>query len=176
MIGTKGIKVLEFNTRFGDPETQTVLQRLETDLLDIMLHTSDSNLNGIDIRFNDKKVITLVISSGGYPEKYETGCEITGLENVSSKVFHAGTAIKDGKPVTSGGRVISLTSCKDTFEEAFNLVYSDAKAVDFKNKYYRRDISPLVKRIYVEKKEKFNEEGKHLLQELKMVPVLSLTK
>ena len=167
MIGTKGIKVLEFNTRFGDPETQTVLQRLETDLLDIMLHTSDSNLNGIDIRFNDKKVITLVISSGGYPEKYETGCEITGLENVSSKVFHAGTAIKDGKPVTSGGRVISLTSCKDTFEEAFNLVYSDAKAVDFKNKYYRRDISPLVKRIYVEKKEKFNEEGKHLLQELK---------
>lgn len=167
MIGSKGIKVLEFNTRFGDPEIQSVLQRLDTDLLDIMEHTANSDLKNIDIKFNNKKVITLVLSSGGYPQKYETDFEIEGLDKVTSKIFHAGTQLKDGKTLTSGGRVLSITSVKDSFEEAFEEVYKDCQIINFNKKYYRRDISPLVKRIYVEKKEDFNEEGKHLLNELK---------
>lgn len=167
MIGSSGIKVLEFNTRFGDPETQSVLQRLETDLLEIIEHTVDSRLDEIDIKFNDKKVITLILASGSYPENYQKGYEIRGLERATTDIFHAGTISKDGKIVTNGGRVLSLTSSADTFEEAYRKVYENAKLVNFEQMYYRKDISPLVKRIYVEKKEAFDVEKKGLISEIK---------
>lgn len=167
MIGSNGIKVLEFNTRFGDPETQSVLQRLETDLLEIIEHTIDSKLDEIDVKFNNKKVITLILASGGYPENYKNGYEITGLEKTTTEIFHAGTINKDGKIITNGGRVLSITSSADTFEQAYNTVYENAKLINFEKMYYRKDISPLVKRIYVEKKENFDVEKSGLIAQIR---------
>ncbi|MGL5257376.1 MAG: phosphoribosylamine--glycine ligase, partial [Proteocatella sp.] len=168
MIGSNGIKVLEFNTRFGDPETQSVLQRLETDLLEIMEHTSEGRLDQIDIEFNDKKVITLVLASGGYPEAYQKGYEIKGLTSVKdAELFHAGTLNKAGKIVTNGGRVLSITASETSFEAAYEKVYRAAKEIEFKDKFYRKDISPLVKRVYVEKLEAYNVERTALIREIK---------
>ena len=168
MIGSKGIKVLEFNTRFGDPETQSILKRIDTDLLDIMDAVCQSKLNQIDIKFNDKKVITLVLSSGGYPKAYKTGYEIKGLELCEGvDVFHAGTMNKEGKVVTNGGRVLSITASEDSFEEAYKKVYSAAKLIEFEDKFYRKDISPLVKRVYVEKLDQYNIEKSALISEIK---------
>ncbi|NLY20966.1 MAG: phosphoribosylformylglycinamidine synthase [Tissierellia bacterium] len=167
MIGSKGINVLEYNVRFGDPETQTILQRIDTNLLDILQAVADDKLSEIEVKYNDKEVITVVLASKGYPEAYEKGIEITGLKDVKdSNVFHAGTTLSDGKVVTNGGRVLSITNVADTFEEAFENVYKDVEKVKFDSKVFRRDIGPKVQRFYVEKKEGFNNEAKNLLNEL----------
>ena len=168
MIGSNGIKVLEFNTRFGDPETQSVLQRIETDILDIMEYTSESKLQDIEIKFNDKKVVTVVLASGGYPESYNKGYEIKDLDKcIDVDIFHAGTIKKDGKIFTNGGRVLSITSSEENFEKAYLNVYKAAQNISYEGKYYRKDISPLVKRVYVEKLNEYNVERNSLISEIK---------
>lgn len=156
MIGKSGFKVLEFNTRFGDPETQSILQLLDTDLLELMKHTSAGKLGEIDLKVLDKKVVTVVLASGGYPEAYPTGFEITELDQVRSQVFHAGTKKDGDKVLTSGGRVLSITDIGDSYEEANAKVMDSLEKIHFENSYHRWDIAPLVSRIYVEKKPAFD--------------------
>ena len=168
MLTSEGVKVLEFNTRFGDPETQSILMRLETDLLDIFTASLDDKLDTLDIRWSDKKALTLVLASQGYPSKYEKGLKITGLEdNLQGTVFHAGTKKLGQDIVTNGGRVLSLTALGDTLDEAYEKAYSMADKIDFKGKTFRKDIGPMVKRVYTCKKDKFDLEASALLKELK---------
>lgn len=167
MIGSKGINVLEYNVRFGDPETQTILQRIDTNLLDIMCAVADDKLPEIDIVYNDKSVVTVVLASKGYPEEYEKGIEITNLDGVkNSYVFHAGTTMDGDKVVTNGGRVLSVTSAADDFETAIKNVYSDVEEIEFASKVYRGDIGPSVKRYYIEKKAGFDNSSKSLLKRI----------
>src|SRR5690606_1217123 len=110
MIGEQGPKTIEFNCRFGDPETQVVLPRLKTDLADIFMATVEGRLADIEIEWSDEAAVCVVLASGGYPGPYEKGKPITGLEQVDeSVVFHAGTAAQDGQIVTSGGRLLGVT-------------------------------------------------------------------
>ncbi len=154
MIGDEGIKVLEFNTRFGDPETQSILNRVDGDLLDVMLKTSNEDLSSAKLTENDKTVVTLVLASGGYPDSYEKGYEITGLDKVEDVIiYHAGTKSENGKILTNGGRVLSIVAVENDFEEAIEKVYKAAEVIDFKDKFYRKDIGPSVHRYYIEKNE-----------------------
>lgn len=143
MITKDGPKVLEYNVRFGDPETQVVLPRLETDLMQIFNHMIDEKLSDIEIKWNDKAVVCVVLASGGYPGDYEKGIEIKGIDDISGDtiVFHAGTAIKDGKLVTNGGRVLSVTSWANDIETARREVYKNVDKIDFKGRSYRTDIA-----------------------------------
>ena len=142
MIDNNKPKVLEFNVRFGDPETQVIMLRLETDLLEIMEHVSSKTLKDIEISFTDKEAICLVLASAGYPGKYEKGKEITGLENLPSDivVFHAGTKIVDGKLVTNGGRVLNVCTLADNLTELREKVYKASQIIEFDGKYHRNDI------------------------------------
>lgn len=146
MIENGKAKVLEFNVRFGDPETQVIMLRLDSDLFDIMWATSTKTLKDIEIKWKDEYACCLVLASSGYPGKYEKGKVITGLENVDSDivVFHAGTSHKevDGceKIVTSGGRVLNVCAMGSTLEEVREKVYKAAQKIDFEGKYYRKDI------------------------------------
>lgn len=168
MIGDNGIKVLEFNTRFGDPEAQSILNRIDNDLLEIMEKTYENKLSDIEIIENDKKVVTLVLASGGYPMDYEKGFEIKGLEDVSDvKVYHGGTSQSDGKILTSGGRVLSVVAIEDSFEEARLKAYEESEKIEFKNKYFRDDIGFLVNRYYTEKDSKLFNENKNLRENIK---------
>ena len=134
--------VLEFNCRFGDPETQSQLPLLNTDLLDILEAIENNNVDKLQIQWKDKYAVTVILASGGYPENYTTGFEITGLDKVKEAlIFHSGTTFKDGKFYTSGGRVLGLTCLGDTVQQARELVYSEIKKVQFENMYYRKDIS-----------------------------------
>ena len=139
--GTKA-KVLEFNVRFGDPETQVILLRLESDLFEILNAVSNKTLNEIEVKWNDKHAFCLVLASAGYPLAYEKGKVITGLDKVSEDViiFHAGTKQVGNDVVTNGGRVLNICSLKSSFEEARSVVYEAANFVDFEGKYYRKDI------------------------------------
>lgn len=142
MLTKEGPKVLEFNARFGDPETQVVLPLLKTDLIDIMEASIEGKLDKIQIEWEDKKAVCAVAVSNGYPGEYQTGFEITGLEKVKEAfVYHAGTALKDGKITTSGGRVLAVTSIGDSYEEAREKVYREIKKISFKGMYYRKDIA-----------------------------------
>ncbi|MDO4710674.1 MAG: phosphoribosylformylglycinamidine synthase, partial [Peptostreptococcaceae bacterium] len=156
MIGPSGIKVLEFNTRFGDPETQSVLQLLESDLLEIMQKTSEGKLREVELKVSNKKAVTVVLASGGYPGSYATGHEIQGLEDAGSLVFHAGTKLDGDRVLTSGGRVLSITDVGDTYEQANAKVMETLSKIHFRDAFYRYDIAPLVDRIYVEKKKDFD--------------------
>lgn len=142
MIDNNKPKVLEFNVRFGDPETQVILLRLESDLFDIMYATATKQLNESLVKWNNDLVGCLVLASGGYPGSYEKGKVITGLDQVDEDiiVFHAGTSIKDGCVVTSGGRVLNICSKGATVEEVREKLYKAANIVDFEGKYYRKDI------------------------------------
>lgn len=163
MIDGKDVKVLEFNTRFGDPETQSILNRLDSDLLDIMIKTSENKLSECDLDINDKKVVTLVLASSGYPSNYDKGFEITGVDKVKDvKIYHAGTKLENDKLVTNGGRVLSIVSIEDSFKDAYKKVYEAAKEIDFKGKYYRRDIGPMINRYYVEKKSGYDDYAERL--------------
>ena len=135
-------KVLEFNVRFGDPEAQSVLMRMDSDLVDIMEACIDGTLKDCEIRWKDEAAVTVVLASGGYPGPYEKGLEITGLEDVEGcEVFHAGTALKDGKIVTSGGRVLCVSALGETREAARNKVYSQIDKIQFAGARYRSDIA-----------------------------------
>ncbi|MFC1905511.1 phosphoribosylamine--glycine ligase [Chloroflexota bacterium] len=144
MITSEGPKVLEFNARFGDPETQVILPRLNSDLLDIFLALHDGRLNKIDITWNSNVCVGVVMASGGYPDKYETGFPIDGLDNVSHDimVFHAGT--KEGEhsqTVTDGGRVLTVAAMGNTIADARNKVYSNLPLIKFDGCFYRKDIA-----------------------------------
>lgn len=142
MITENGPKVLEYNVRFGDPETQSVLFRLDTDLNKIISEILDNNLKNIEINYSKEEAICVMLTSGGYPEAYEKGKVITGLENLDSDivVFHSGTKF-DGKDiVTNGGRVIGITAKGSSVKEASDKVYENIKKINFEGMHYRKDI------------------------------------
>ncbi|WP_284642164.1 phosphoribosylamine--glycine ligase [Paenibacillus silviterrae] len=142
MITPNGPKTIEFNARFGDPETQVVLPRLKTDLLDIFLATVNGRLDQMEIEWSDEAAVCVVLASGGYPASYPKGLPIEGLDEVQeSLVFHAGTAVKDGQIVTNGGRVIGVTALGKDIAEARNKAYADADRIRFEGKHYRTDIA-----------------------------------
>lgn len=142
MITKEGPKVLEYNVRFGDPETQSVLFRLETDLSEIVAAVIDNKLSDIDIKYSDEHAICVMLTSGGYPESYEKGKVITGLDNLDQDivVFHSGTKLVDGNIVTNGGRVIGITTKAKTVKEAGEKVYENIKKINFEGMHYRTDI------------------------------------
>ena len=140
MLTEKGPRVIEYNARFGDPETQAVLERLDSDLYEIMNAVIDGRLDEMDIRWKDNAACCVVMASGGYPKAYEKGKEITGLDQVPEDVvvFHAGTAIgEDGKIVTSGGRVLGVTATADTLDEAIVRAYAAVEKICFDKAHWR---------------------------------------
>ena len=142
MITKEGPKVLEYNVRFGDPETQSVLFRLNTDLNKIMTAIIDNNLKNIEINYSKEEAICVMLTSGGYPEAYEKGKVITGLENLDSDivVFHSGTKFDKENIVTDGGRVIGITANGSSVKEASDKVYENIKKINFEGMHYRKDI------------------------------------
>lgn len=140
MITPKGPKVIEYNCRFGDPETQVVLPLLESDLLTVMQAVTNGTLAETEVRFSDKSACCVIMASEGYPVKYEKGYEITIPEEVKPAVYIAGAEIRDGKLVTSGGRVLGVTAVGHTLKEAVDSAYAGVKRVRFGNAFYRSDI------------------------------------
>lgn len=140
MITENGPKVIEYNCRFGDPETQVVLPLLETDLLEIMIHIANGTLDDIDVKFKDKSACSVIMASGGYPEKYEKGFEITIPENIDADIFIAGAQENEGKLYTSGGRVLAVTTVESTLKQAVEHSYREVEKITFKNVHYRKDI------------------------------------
>lgn len=144
MITPDGPKVIEYNARFGDPETQVVLPRLKTDLVDIIEAVIDSRLSELDIEWTNDATACVVMASGGYPLAYKKGIEITGLdENGQTEgavVYHAGTKYQDGKFLTNGGRVLGITAGGKTLDEALEKAYSAVERISFEGAHYRRDI------------------------------------
>jgi len=144
MITAKGPMVIEYNARFGDPETQAVLPRLKTDLVDIMEAIIDQKLDQVSIEWSDEQAVCLVLASGGYPGKYENGKEIRGLDAFEGRedvfVYHAGTKMADGKCLTAGGRVLGVVAKAPTMTEAIDKVYAEAAKISFENMHFRRDI------------------------------------
>jgi phosphoribosylamine--glycine ligase len=144
MINNNEAKVLEFNARFGDPETQPVMMRLDTDLIDIIEAILDGNLSKIDIKWKAESAVCVVMASGGYPGDYEKGKEIKGLENAAKcndvMVFHAGTKLKDGKAVTDGGRVLGVTGLGPVVAAAIDHAYAGVREISFEGAQFRMDI------------------------------------
>lgn len=167
MITDDGVNVLEFNVRFGDPETQSILEKIDNDLLELLQKTSENRLNEVNLKINNKKAMCLVLASGGYPSVYENNKEIKigNLENV--KLYHAGTKEENGKLFTNGGRVLNIVSSDDNFDSLIKKIYEEEKKIQFENKYSRSDIGPKVKRIYVKKKEDFDYESREILESIK---------
>ena len=144
MVTADGPKVVEFNARFGDPETQVVLPLLDSDLVAIMCACADGTLADVPIRWKDGAAVCVVLASGGYPGHYEKGQEIHGLadaEAMGALVFHAGTAMKDGKLVTNGGRVLGVVGRGADISSAVDAAYAAAAKISFKDVYYRKDIA-----------------------------------
>jgi len=145
ILTKEGPKVLEFNARFGDPETQVVLPRLETDLIEIFNAVIEGNLHKINLKWKDNAVVCVVIASGGYPGKYQKGKVIGGLKSLEEMkdiiAFHAGTKFQDGKVVTSGGRVLGITAWADTIFKAKEKAYEGVEKIYFEEMYYRKDIA-----------------------------------
>lgn len=144
MLTPNGAKVVEYNCRFGDPETQVVLPLLETDLVDIMEAVWEEKLDQLDIKWSDKSCACVVIASGGYPEKYETGKEISGLDEKGQSplayVYHAGTKLENGKYYTAGGRVLGVTATGSDLREALDKAYKAVDAITFEKAHHRNDI------------------------------------
>ena len=142
MITEDGPKILEYNVRFGDPETQSVLFRLDTDLNKIISAILDNNLKNIEINYSKEEAICVMLTSGGYPESYEKGKVISGLENLDSDivVFHSGTKFDNENIVTNGGRVIGITAKGKSVKEAGEKVYENIKKINFEGMHYRKDI------------------------------------
>lgn len=153
MIRDGAPKVIEFNNRFGDPETQSVLPRLESDLLEIFLAVTENRLAGLRLRWSDQRAVCVVMAAGGYPGPYQNGKVIKGLENVDQDalVFHAGTGFRrDGNQeeqaeiVTTGGRVLGVTALGETHEEAREKAYRNVEKIHFEGAQYRKDIGILI--------------------------------
>ena len=143
MITPKGAKVIEYNCRFGDPETQVVLPRLKTDIVDIFEAINNETLSDLDIEWSDEACACVIMASGGYPKSYPKGIEITGLTDGQLDgvtVYHAGTAIKDGKLVTSGGRVLGVTALGKDLQAALAKSYKAVELIKFDGEHYRKDI------------------------------------
>ncbi len=144
MLTPAGPKVLEFNARFGDPETQVILPRLQNDLVDVMLACAEQRLDEVELSWCDDWAVSVVLTSAGYPGSYEKGKVITGIEDAEAldgvTVYHAGTREQDGQILTNGGRVIDVTALGATFEEARNLAYAACEKIDFEGKTLRHDI------------------------------------
>jgi len=144
MVTEKGPKVLEFNVRFGDPETQAVLMRMKSDLADAMVKTADAMLDQVNLEWFDEEAICVVMASGGYPANYEKGFEIKGLaeaEATGAVVFHAGTSLKDGKIVNTGGRVLGVTAKGGDIQQAIDNAYRAVGKISWENAFYRKDIA-----------------------------------
>jgi phosphoribosylamine--glycine ligase len=134
-------KVIEYNVRMGDPETEVVLPRLKNDLVEIFQAIASQTLDKIEIAIDERAATTVMMVSGGYPEAYEKGKEIIGLEKVKDSIpFHAGSILNDGKIVTSGGRVMAITSFGKTYQEAIKKSYQNIELIQFDKMYYRKDI------------------------------------
>ena len=140
MITPKGPKVIEYNCRFGDPETQVVLPLLESDLLEIMMAVTEERLSEVEVKFSNKSAACVIMASNGYPEKYDKGFEINIPDDVSEYVYVAGAAEKDGKLVTSGGRVLGVTATAEALPEALKTAYERTEKISFNGAFYRRDI------------------------------------
>lgn len=145
MIKNNQAKVLEFNVRFGDPEAQVVLPRLDGDLSDILLKTISGEISLDDLKWRDEKAVAVILTSGGYPENYEKGIEIKGLDTVGKDVtvFHSGTKKINGKYYTDGGRVLAVTTLAENLEKAREKVYNNIIGIKFDNMQYRKDIAKL---------------------------------
>lgn len=149
MLTEDGPKVLEYNARFGDPEAQVVLPRMKNDIIDVMEACVEGRLDTIDLQFEDNAAVCVVLASDGYPEKYEKGKEISGLENFDGKdgyyVFHAGTKLTDdGTMITNGGRVLGVTAKGKNLKEARKNAYKATEWISFENKYMRNDIGKAI--------------------------------
>lgn len=144
MITKEGPKVVEYNARFGDPEAQVVLPRLQTDILEIFNAVIDERLDEIDIKWSDNGCVCVIMASGGYPKEYEKGFEIFGLDEAEKDnnvvVFHAGTKVENDKYITAGGRVIGVTALEDNLDLAIKKAYEAVEKISFKNAHYRKDI------------------------------------
>jgi phosphoribosylamine---glycine ligase len=144
MITPNGPKVLEFNCRFGDPETQPLMMRLQTDIVEIMLAVADGKLDQLSITWDQRPAISVVAASRGYPGNYPKGLPITGIEAADAmpdvKVFHAGTAMEDGKLVTAGGRVLAVTAMGNDIRDAHAKAYAALEKIHFEGMHYRKDI------------------------------------
>lgn len=140
MLTEKGPKVIEYNCRFGDPETQVVLPLLESDLFEIMEATTNGTLTEEMVKFSDKSACCVVMASNGYPQKYETGFELTIPTDIDGEVYVAGAKIEDGKLLTAGGRVLGAVAVDDTLKGAVNKAYSLVPEIKFENAYFRHDI------------------------------------
>ena len=145
MIGVDGARVLEFNCRFGDPETQAILPRMKSDLLPLLQATIDGNIGDCQIEWDKRAAVTVVLASGGYPDKYETGKWISGLEEASKledvQIFHAGTKRVNSEIVTAAGRVLAVTALGDTVDAARTRAYEAVSRIHFDGCHYRRDIA-----------------------------------
>ena len=143
MLTKDGPRVVEYNARFGDPETQPILSMLDTDLMDIFQACVDGTLNQVDIKWKSGAACCLVLASGGYPVSYKSGYPITGLaeaEALGATVFHAGTRAENGQVLTAGGRVLGVTALGGTLEEAIERAYAAAKPIAFQDMHFRTDI------------------------------------
>jgi phosphoribosylamine--glycine ligase len=144
MMTPKGIKVLEYNARFGDPETQVVLPRMKSDLIDVIDACLEQRLDKFNLEFDDNAAVCVVLASNGYPEHYEKGFAIEGLENFNQKegyyVFHAGTKSTENGIVTNGGRVLGVSALGENLTQAKKNAYHAVNWIEFENKYYRSDI------------------------------------
>ncbi|WP_288623802.1 phosphoribosylamine--glycine ligase [uncultured Brachyspira sp.] len=140
MITKDGAKVIEYNCRFGDPETQVILPLLKSDLLDIMIATTNGNLDKVKVEFENKSAVCIIMASEGYPLEYKKGFAINIPKDIIERVYFAGVKKENEKLLTNGGRVLGITNIADTLEKAIKLSYEDAKQISFEGAYYRKDI------------------------------------
>ncbi|MFH1877326.1 MAG: phosphoribosylamine--glycine ligase [Candidatus Omnitrophota bacterium] len=144
MITDKGPEVLEYNVRFGDPETQAILPRLKSDLAEVMMAVAKGELSGMEMEWDEREFVCVVLSSGGYPGDYENGKKITGIEEAEKEgalVFHAGTTFKNGEFFTSGGRVLNIVGAGRDIKEAVENTYRAVEKINFEGMHYRKDIA-----------------------------------
>jgi phosphoribosylamine---glycine ligase len=149
MLTADGPKALEFNVRFGDPETQSILPRLETDIVDIFLAACDGRLNEVKVKWDERACVCVVVASGGYPGKYQSGFAISGLEEINDPdtvVFHAGTKNDGGRLVTGGGRVLGVTALGRNLDAASAKAYNAVSKIEFDHMFFRRDIAAKLSR------------------------------
>lgn len=143
MITEKGVYLLEYNVRMGDPETEAVLPLMESDFAELIIEAVNKRLKAYKLQWKNKHCCSVIAASAGYPGSYNTGFEISGFENLNSKVFAAGAKIHNGELVTAGGRVLAVSAIGDTLEQARENAYRDIKHIEFEGIYYRSDIGKM---------------------------------